>query len=153
MHLHQDWNHCCEHYARGVLDISENDVTFSSSKLFHAYGLGNALMFPFYVGATTVLYPSKPQARAVLECAQTHRPTLFFSVPTLYASMLHEAEQVKHYDLSSVRLAISAAEPLPAEICRRWKERFNIEILDGIGSTEVLHIYMSARSGDRKSNV
>jgi len=146
VHLHQDWVHCCEYYARGVLDIGPDDVTFSSSKLFHAYGLGNGLMFPFHGGATTVLYPGKPQAKAILETAQANRPTLFFSVPTLYASMLQEAEQ-KAYDLRSVRLAVSAAEPLPAEIFRRWKERFQVEILDGIGSTEVLHIYLSARAG------
>jgi benzoate-CoA ligase len=130
-----------------VLDIGPEDVTFSSSKLFHAYGLGNGLMFPFHVGATTVLYPGRPQAKAILETAQAARPTLFFSVPTLYAAMLHEIEQGSRYDLSSVRLAVSAAEPLPAEIFRRWKEGFGVEILDGIGSTEVLHIYLSARAG------
>ncbi|MBV9771930.1 MAG: benzoate-CoA ligase family protein [Bryobacterales bacterium] len=146
VHRHQDWVHCCEYYARGVLGMHEEDVTFSSSKLFHAYGLGNALMFPFHVGATTILYPGKPQPKAILECAQAHRPTLFFSVPTLYASMLQQAERVV-YDLASIRLAASAAEPLPAEIFRRWKDRFGIEILDGIGSTEVLHIYLSARAG------
>jgi benzoate-CoA ligase family protein len=146
VHRHQDWVHCCESYGRGVLAIQEEDVAFSSSKLFHAYGLGNALMFPFHVGATTILYPGKPQPKAILEFAQTHRPTLFFSVPTLYASMLQEAERAA-YDLASVRLAASAAEPLPAEIFRRWKERFGVEILDGIGSTEVLHIYLSARAG------
>ena len=93
-----------------------------------------------------MLSPATPQAKSVLEIAQRTRPTLFFSVPTLYAAMLEEA-RATDYDLSSVRLAISAAEPLPAEIFRRWKERFNIEILDGLGSTEVLHIYLSARAG------
>jgi benzoate-CoA ligase family protein len=147
VHLQQDWVHCCQHYARGVLDIQASDVTFSSSKLFHAYGLGNALMFPFHVGATTVLYPGKPHAKSILETAQANRPTLFFSVPTLYAAMLQEVEQGTPYDLEPVRLAVSAAEPLPADIFRRWKERFGVEILDGIGSTEVLHIYLSARAG------
>jgi benzoate-CoA ligase family protein len=147
VHLHQDWMHCCEHYGCGVLDICSDDVTFSSSKLFHAYGLGNGLMFPFHAGATTVLHPGKPQAKTILEVAQANRPTVFFSVPTLYAAMLQEAERDATYDLRSVRLAASAAEPLPAEIFRRWKERFGIEILDGIGSTEVLHIYLSARVG------
>jgi benzoate-CoA ligase family protein len=146
VHRHQDWLHCCQHYACGVLGIEEKDVTFSSSKLFHAYGLGNALMFPFYAGATTILYAGKAQPKAILECAQSHRPTLFFSVPTLYASMLQEAERAP-YDLSSIRLAASAAEPLPAEIFRRWRDRFGVEILDGIGSTEVLHIYLSAKPG------
>lgn len=146
VHVHQDWFHCCEQYARGVLDIGPEDITFSSSKLFHAYGLGNSLLFPFHVGATTILYAGKPQPKAILETAQASRPTLFFSVPTLYASMLQEAERTT-YDLRSVRLAASAAEPLPAEIFRRWKDRFGVEILDGIGSTEVLHIYLSARAG------
>lgn len=146
VHRHQDWLYCCESYARGVLDIRSEDVAFSSSKLFHAYGLGNGLMFPFHVGATTILYPGKPQAKTILDVAQSNRPTLFFSVPTLYAAMLQEAGQNPSYDFGSVRLAVSAAEPLPAEIFRRWKERFGIEILDGIGSTEVLHIYLSARA-------
>jgi benzoate-CoA ligase len=146
VHLHRHWAYCCEYYARGVLDIRADDVTFSSSKLFHAYGLGNGLIFPFHVGAATILYSGKPQASVILEAAEANRPTLLFSVPTLYAAMLQEAER-KTYDLKSVRLAVSAAEPLPAEIFRRWQERFGIEILDGIGSTEVLHIYLSARSG------
>jgi benzoate-CoA ligase family protein len=147
VHLHQDWVHCCEYYARGVLDIQPDDVTFSTSKLFHAYGLGNGLMFPFYVGATTSLYPDKPRARVILDEAQARRPTLFFSVPTLYAAMLQEVDEDRSYELPSIRLAISAGEPLPAEIFRRWKQRFGVEILDGIGSTEVLHIYLSARAG------
>jgi benzoate-CoA ligase family protein len=150
-HLQHDWVHCCEYYARGVLGIGPEDVTFSSSKLFHAYGLGNGLMFPFHVGATTVLYPGRPQAGVILQKVHAARPTLFFSVPTLYASMLQETDQPHSYDLSSVRLAASAAEPLPAEIFRRWKERFGIEILDGVGSTEVLHIYLSARAGKVKA--
>ena len=147
VHMHHDWIYCCEGYARGVLDIKTDDVTFSSSKLFHAYGLGNGLMFPFHAGATTVLYPGKPQAKAILDTAQANRPTLLFSVPTLYAAMLQEAAHEANYNLRSVRLAASAAEPLPAEIFRRWKERFGVEILDGIGSTEMLHIYLSARAG------
>jgi len=146
VHSHRDWVYCCEHYARDVLDIRAEDVTFSSSKLFHAYGLGNGLMFPFHAGATSILYPGKPAAKAILETAQARRPTLFFSVPTLYAAMLEVAEG-RDYDLKSVRLAVSAAEPLPADIFRRWKQRFGVEILDGIGSTEVLHIYLSARAG------
>ena len=147
VHSHADWLYCCEYYARGVLDIQPDDIMFSSSKLFHAYGLGNGLMFPFHVGGTTVLYPGKTQAKVILEVAQTHRPTLFFSVPTLYAAMLQETEK-RAYDLSSIRLAASAAEPLPADVFRRWKDRFGVEILDGIGSTEVLHIYLSARAGN-----
>jgi len=147
VHSHQDWVYCCEYYARGALDIRADDVTFSSSKLFHAYGLGNGLMFPFHVGAAAILYPGKPAAKTILEVAEANRPTLFFSVPTLYAAMLEEAGRGAGYDLRSIRLAVSAAEPLPADIFRRWKQRFGVEILDGIGSTEVLHIYLSARAG------
>jgi benzoate-CoA ligase len=147
VHLQHDWVYCCEHYARGVLGIGPEDITFSSSKLFHAYGLGNGLMFPFHAGAATVLYSGRPQAKTILQRVHGAKPSLFFSVPTLYAAMLQEAGA---YDMSSVRLAVSAAEPLPAEIFRRWKERFGIEILDGIGSTEVLHIYLSARAGKVK---
>lgn len=147
VHRHADWIHCCEGYARGVLGITADDVTFSTSKLFHAYGLGNGLMFPFYAGATTALFPGRPQARAILEFTERIRPSLFFSVPSLYAAMLHETDAANPYDLSSIRLAISAAEPLPAELYRRWRDRFGSEILDGIGSTEVLHIYISARPG------
>lgn len=149
VHLHYDWMHCCRNYAVEILGISPDDVTFSSSKLFHAYGLGNGLMFPFYVGATTVLFPGKTQAKAVLNAAEITRPTLFFSVPTLYAQMLQQAER-EPYHLDSIRLAVSAAEPLPAEIFRRWHSRFGMEILDGIGSTEALHIYLSARPGKVK---
>jgi benzoate-CoA ligase family protein len=149
VHLHHDWIHCCRNYAVEVLAIRPNDITFSSSKLFHAYGLGNGLMFPFYAGASTILFPGKAQAKAVLDVAQRTRPTLFFSVPTLYAQMLQEADK-ESYCLGSVRLAVSAAEPLPAEIYRRFHGKFGVEILDGIGSTEALHIYLSARPGKVK---
>jgi benzoate-CoA ligase family protein len=147
IHRHGDWMPCCEGYARGVLGIGPDDVTFSSAKLFHAYGLGNGLMFPFDVGAATVLYPGKPVADAILGCAHQNRPTLFFSVPTHLAAMLRETDASNSYDLSSVRMGASAAEPLPAEIFRRWRDRFGFEVLDGIGSTEVLHIYLSNRPG------
>jgi len=149
VHLHSDWLHCCTNYGAGVLGITTDDVTFSSSKLFHAYGLGNALIFPFHAGASTVLFPGKAQPKTVLEIAQAAKPTIFFSVPTLYAMMLQEAES-EPYSLDSVRVAVSAAEPLPAEIFRKWHRRFGLEILDGIGSTEVLHIYLSARAGEVK---
>ena len=146
-HRQCDWLCCCENYGNGVLGIGSEDVTFSSSKLFHAYGLGNGLMFPFYAGAASVLYPGRPQASAILETVQRARPTIFFSVPTLYAAMLQEADRRQPYDLSSVRIAASAAEPLPAQTFRKWKATFGFEILDGIGSTEALHIYLSARPG------
>ena len=148
VHRHGDWMTACEGFSRGVLGIGENDITFSSAKLFHAYGLGNGLMFPFYVGAAAILYPGKFQAKAILEHIQQYRPTLFFSVPSHFAALLQECETANPYDLTSVRQGISAAEPLPAEIVRRLRERLGWEVLDGIGSTEVLHIYISNFRGE-----
>jgi benzoate-CoA ligase len=147
VHRHHDWLDCCAGYAEGVLGIRSDDVTFSSAKLFHAYGLGNGLMFPFSVGAAAVLEPGRPQANAILARAHECRPTLFFAVPTHFAAILRETHSACPYDLRSVRLGVSAAEPLPADIVRRWRERFGFEVLDGIGSTEVLHIYISNRPG------
>jgi len=148
VHSHQDWPHCCELYACAILDLGPRDRCFSASKLFHAYGLGNALAFPFWVGASTVLMPDRPTPDLVYRAIQEGKPTLFFGVPTLYAAMLAQKE-VPH-DLSSLRLCVSAGEPLPGELFTRWKARFGTEILDGIGSTEVLHIYISGRRGSAR---
>jgi len=148
VHAHQDWPHCCELYARKVLGIGPGDRCFSASKLFHAYGLGNALAFPFWVGASTVLAADRPTPEVVYRHIHEAKPTLFYGVPTLYASMLAQKE-VSH-DLSSLRLCVSAGEPLPGELFTRWKSRFGTEILDGIGSTEVLHIYVSTRRGQAR---
>lgn len=142
VHLQHDIEYTCETYAKNVLRISEDDHVFSASKLFHAYGLGNGISFPYWAGATTTLYPGKPTPEAILETAQAARPTLFFSVPTLYNAMLNHTG-AGGYDLSSIRLCASAAEALPASIWRRWKETFGSVILDGIGSTEMLHIFVS----------
>jgi benzoate-CoA ligase len=147
VHLHHDIPYTCEHYAREILRISESDVTFSSTKLYHAYGLGNNLTFPYYVGATTVLRPGRPDPKGLLETAQHHRPTLFFSVPTLYGAMVNLPDAAEH-DISSVRFCVSAAEPLAPEVLRRWQRCFGLDIVDGIGSTEMLHIYCSNRPGD-----
>ena len=142
VHLHHDIIYTCETYARHVLEVSEDDVCFSASKLFHAYGLGNNMSFPYWAGSSTVLFPGKPTPDAILGTAQRFKPTLFFSVPTLYNAMLNH-EGAADYDLSSIRLCVSAAEALPAGIWRRWKEMFDSVILDGIGSTEMLHIFVS----------
>jgi benzoate-CoA ligase family protein len=140
VHLHHDLAHTCETYARHVLAITSEDVTFSTTKLFHAYGLGNNLSFPYWVGATTVLGRGRPTPQAIFSTVADTRPTLFFSVPTLFnAMLLTDAES----DFSSVRLCVSAAEPLPSEVWHRWRERHALVILDGIGSTEMLHIYCS----------
>lgn len=144
IHAHQDAVHTAEHYARGVLGIHEGDRCFSVAKLFFAYGLGNGLTFPFYVGASTVLHAGPPAARSVYDVVARHRPTLFFSVPTGYGMLLAETGEA---DLSSVRLAVSAGEALPGALYERFRARFGLEILDGIGSTEVLHIFISNRPG------
>jgi benzoate-CoA ligase family protein len=142
VHLHHDIIYTCETYARHVLEVSEDDVCFSASKLFHAYGLGNNISFPYWAGASTVLFPGKPLPQVVLETVERYRPSLFYSVPTLYNAILNH-EGAADYDLSSIRLCASAAEALPAGMWRRWKETFGLTILDGIGSTEMLHIFIS----------
>jgi benzoate-CoA ligase family protein len=146
VHLHHDIPYTCETFAKEILQITEADVTFSSTKLYHAYGLGNNLTFPYWVGATTVLRMGKPDPRGLLETAQANRPSLFFSVPTLYGAMVNLPDAAEH-DLGSVRFCVSAAEPLAPEVYRRWKATFDLDIVDGIGSTELLHIYCSNRPG------
>jgi len=120
---------------------------FSAAKLFFAYGLGNAGYFPMGVGAESVLYPHRATPEAVFEVISRFRPTLFFGVPTLYAGMLATKEAERRFDLSSLRLCVSAGEALPADIYTRWCERFGVEIIDGIGTTEIGHIFLSNRPG------
>ena len=146
IHLQHDIAVTCEQYALGVLGLRTGDRTFSTTKLFHAYGLGNGLSFPLWVGATAVQMAGRPVPERALEKIEAHRPTVLFSVPALYAAMLRSGDAGTR-DLSSVRVGVSAAEALPAEIWRRWQERTGTEILDGIGSTEMLHIYCSNRPG------
>jgi benzoate-CoA ligase family protein len=145
VHLHRDLLFTCETYARHVLGITAEDVTFSTTKLFHAYGLGNNLSFPYWAGATTVLSSGRPTPAAIFSAVARFRPTLFFSVPTLYNAMLAAEDEG---DFSSVRLCVSAAEPLPAEVWHRWHDTYGLVILDGIGSTEMLHIYCSNTPDD-----
>ncbi|HKS95013.1 MAG TPA: benzoate-CoA ligase family protein, partial [Terriglobia bacterium] len=147
VHLHHDMVDCLESYARGVLGITSSDRTFSTSKLYFAYGLGNALYFPFGVGASTVLFADRPTPDAIFEIIRRTRPTVFFSVPALYAAMLQAAESGS-FDLSSVRVAVSAGESLPAPLWDRFQARFGISVLDGIGSTEMLHMFISNRPDD-----
>lgn len=147
VHRHRDMVTTSEHYGVGVLGVREDDVCFSAAKLFFAYGLGNAMTFPLWTGATSVLLGPKPTPQSSFETIEAYRPTLFFGVPTLYAAQLQALETARP-DLSSVRLCASAGEALPADIFRRWKERTGLTILDGIGSTEALHIFISNRPGD-----
>lgn len=150
VHLHHDMSYCCEYYAKGILKINENDRTYSVARLFFAYGLGNGLYFAFYVGGSIILDPGRPQPEHVYSIITKYKPTLFFGVPTSYNAMLQVKDAEKKYDLSSVRLGISAGEALPGTVWKQWKERWGIEILDGIGSTEILHIYISNRIGESK---
>jgi benzoate-CoA ligase len=147
VHLQHDIPYTCQTYATQVLGIREDDVCLSTTKQFHAYGLGNSLSFPYWVGATAVLLQGRPVPNLVLDAVERHRPTLFFSVPTLFNAMLATAGAERR-DLSSVRLCVSAAEALPAEVWRRWHDAYGVAILDGIGSTEMLHIFCSNTAGD-----
>jgi benzoate-CoA ligase family protein len=147
VHLHHDMVVCLETFAKRVLDIRPTDRVFSAAKLFFAYGLGNALYFPMGVGAESVLFPRRPTPEAAFEVITRHRPTLFFAVPTLYAGMLALKDAETRFDLSSLRLCVSAGEALPAEIFERWRERFKVEIIDGIGTTECLHMFISNTPG------
>src|ERR671923_2876486 len=150
VHLHHDMIYCADLYARPILGIGPEDITFSAAKLFFAYGLGNNLYFPFRVGASALLYPGRPLPETMFEVITREQPTIFFGVPTLYAAMLAMRDAEAKYDLSSLRLCVSAGEALPPELFKRWKERFGTEILDGIGTTEILHIFISNRVGQVK---
>jgi benzoate-CoA ligase family protein len=146
VHRHADMLCASQNYAQSVLGLRTDDLTFSVSKLFFAYGLGNGMYFPLFSGARTLLNPARTNVPHVIEMVARHRPTIFFAVPTFYAAVLREAERAEQgMDFSSVRLCVSAGETLPAEIFNAWKKRFGIEILDGIGSTEMLHIFISSR--------
>jgi benzoate-CoA ligase len=146
VHLHSHLVQTAELYGRGVLGIREDDVVFSAAKLFFAYGLGNALTFPMSVGATTVLLPSRPTPADVFRVLTQHKPTIFYGVPTLYAALLADASRPKRADVA-MRVCTSAGEALPADIGKRWTAEYGCEILDGIGSTEMLHIFLSNRPG------
>jgi len=134
-------------YGMDVLGVREDDVCFSAAKLFFAYGLGNGMTFPLWAGATAVVYPGPPTPQSTFETIAKYRPTIFYGVPTLYAAQL-QALETETPDLSSLRVCVSAGEALPADIYRRWKERTGVDILDGIGSTEALHIFISNVEGD-----
>src|SRR4029450_12111036 len=136
-----------ELYAKPILGVREDDVVFSAAKLFFAYGLGNALTFPLSVGATTVLMAERPTPPAVFARLRTHAPTLFYGVPTLFAALLASPELPARGELK-LRCCVSAGGALPAQTSDRWTAHFGVEILDGLGSTEMLHIFLSNRPGD-----
>ncbi len=147
VHLHSHLIQTAELYARAVLGIRESDVVFSAAKLFFAYGLGNGLTFPMSVGATAVLLPSRPTPADVFGVLRKYQPTIFYGVPTLYGAMMADPSRPARKDLN-LRVCTSAGEALPADIGRRWTAHYGCEILDGIGSTEMLHIFLSNRPGE-----
>jgi benzoate-CoA ligase family protein len=147
VHLQHDMIVATDAYAREVLKITQSDRFFSVAKLFFAYGLGNGLYFPFSVGATSVLLPDSPTPANIYSIIERHKPTLFFSVPSNYAALLGTSHGTRDFDLSSIRTAVSAGEALPSALFERFKARFGVEILDGLGSTEALHIFVSNRPG------
>ena len=145
IHRHANIRYVAETYPREVLGLTAGDRCYSVAKLFFAYGLGNSAFFPLAAGATAVLDPARPAPRLVAERLASYQPTLFFAVPSFYAALL--AADLPPDVMGSVRLAVSAGETLPAGIFQRFRDRFGVEILDGIGSTEALHIFLSNRPG------
>ena len=146
VHRHASLQATVTAFAQGVLGMQEDDVVYSTTPLFHAYGLGNSLVFPLAVGARVVLSSGKPLTAKLLDRVRKHKPTLYFSVPALYAAVLADPASAQ-VDWSSVRFGVSAAEALPPETYRRFLETTGVQILDGIGSTEMLHIYCCNRGG------
>ncbi|MGH7155697.1 MAG: benzoate-CoA ligase family protein, partial [Acetobacteraceae bacterium] len=147
-HVHGSLRATADTYGAQVLGISADDLVFSAAKLFFAYGLGNAMTFPMSAGAGAVLLPDRPTADAVLSVMKRFQPTIFGGVPTLYAGLLAHAELGHGAGSARLRRCISAGEPLPEAIGRRWSARVGVEILDGLGSTEMLHIFLSNTPGD-----
>jgi 4-hydroxybenzoate-CoA ligase len=147
-HVHSSLMATAKLYGQGVLGVREDDLNFSAAKLFFAYGLGNSLSFPMSVGATSVLNPARPTPALVFDFLERYQPTLFFGGPTLYAAMLHDKAHAEHKGSPRLRLCASAGEALPRHIGMAWRRRFGVDILDGLGSTEMLHIFLSNAPGD-----
>jgi 4-hydroxybenzoate-CoA ligase len=149
-HLHSNLAATADTYARQVLGIRENDICLSAAKLFFAYGLGNALTFPMSVGASTVLHSDRPTPAAMFALMNRYNPTIFYGVPTLFAAMLNDDTMKDAGGGSRLRICTSAGEALPESVGNAWKARFGVDILDGVGSTELLHIFLSNAPGDIK---
>jgi len=149
VHLQHDMAYTHHAYARHLLALTADDICFSVPKIFFAYGLGNSITFPFSAGASSVLLPGQPKPGAMFEAIARYRPTVFFGLPTLYTA-LTKAPEAKTADLRSLRLAVSAAEVLPAEVFSAWKALSELDIMEGLGSTEVLHIYLSNTPAQKK---
>jgi len=160
IHSQGDMLATSEGYAKSILNIGEDDIIYSAARMFFAYGLGNSVYFPMYAGCSVVLNPQPPKPDGVFKYMEKYRPTIFFGIPTLYGQILEYQKKLdkekgakadpNDHVFSSVRICVSAGEALPPEIYHRWKERYGIEILDGIGSTEMGHIFISNRPGEVK---
>jgi benzoate-CoA ligase family protein len=151
VHIQRSMEVAYKNYAENILQINENDRTFSASKLFFAYGMGNGMYFPLGAGASTVLLKDRPTPENIFTTIEQQKPTIFFGVPTLFGALIQYVEKTGVIpDLSSVRICVSAGEALPATFIKKWKQLFNLDILDGIGSTEALHIFLSNNIGDIK---
>jgi 4-hydroxybenzoate-CoA ligase len=149
-HLHANLAATAETYAKRVLGIREDDVCLSAAKLFFAYGLGNAMTFPMSVGATTVLNSERPTPALLFALMNKYNPTIFYGIPTLFSSMLNDETMKGMLAGDRLRICASAGEPLPESVGNAWKARFGVDILDGVGSTELLHIFLSNAPGDIK---
>jgi 4-hydroxybenzoate-CoA ligase len=149
-HLHSNLQATADTYAKQVLGIREDDVCLSAAKLFFAYGLGNALTFPMSVGATTIFNGERPTPARMFDLMNRYNPTIFYGVPTLFASMLHDDSVKDARAGKKLRICTSAGEALPEAVGNAWKARFGVDILDGVGSTELLHIFLSNAPGDIK---
>ncbi len=149
VHAHANMVVTSQYYAMDILGLREDDVCFSAAKLFFAYGLGNGMTFPLWAGASAVLLPGPPTPQSTFEVIERFKPSIFFGVPTLYAAQLQALEaDPRHF--AGLRRCVSAGEALPGDIYRRWLEKTGVSILDGIGSTEALHIFISNRTDDIK---
>ena len=147
-HVHSSLRATASLMGQGILGIGPDDVVLSAAKLFFAYGLGNAMTFPMSVGATAILWPERPTPDAIFALMRQHRPTIFYAVPSLYTALLAHDAMSRGAGSDRLRLCVSAGEALPAHIGERWREVTGVDVLDGIGSTEMLQTFLSNRPGD-----
>jgi len=146
MHTHRQIAFSASTFFNEILNLSSEDLSYCVSKLFFGYGQGNSVWGPLWHGASVVLFPGRPTPEKVVELVQTCRPTILFAAPTHYSKILHTPD-LANFDSSSLRLCISAGEALPSTICDEWRERYGLEVLDGIGSTEAFHVFIANRIG------
>jgi benzoate-CoA ligase family protein len=149
VHLHHDMAYTVSSYSNHILHVQPNDRLFSVPKLYFAYGFGNGITFPFAAGATAVLMPGQPRAEAVLGVIEQYKPTMLFGLPTLYTSICRYAQSGNH-DLSSLKCCLSAAEILSEDVFNAWRYLTGLEAIEGLGSTEMLHIYLSNSAQDKR---